>query len=340
MPSFSLTVPADTSEKMRLDKFIAQAPGGMNRSKLKSGLTRLCVNGHAAKLSSKVGAGDVIELEWEDSIPENIAPEDIPLDILYEDENVTVVNKKQGMVTHPASGNWSGTLVNALLYHWGKSAVALDADGMVKAEHRPGIVHRLDKDTSGVIITARTRDTEEWLHEQFLHHASLAKIYIAIVTGRPKAMSGTIETQIVRDSHDRKKFKAVGLGKTSAGKYACTQYQCIASYGQYSLMVLRLKTGRTHQIRVHLKHIGCPILGDSVYGKKLSSTPFDKETLMLHARVLKIRLPGKKERSVFKAPVPVRFKRVLKKLHALYPKENAFDAAKALRAITKGGAHD
>jgi 23S rRNA pseudouridine1911/1915/1917 synthase len=131
----------------------------MNRSKLKSGVTEILINGKKSKLSQKVKAGDVIDIEWEDNIPDNIEPEDIPLDIIYEDENVTVVNKPQGMVTHPACGNWNGTLVNALLYHWGREAIVQLKEGLdseILERRRPGIVHRLDKETSGIIITAKT----------------------------------------------------------------------------------------------------------------------------------------------------------------------------------------
>ena len=314
MPSFKMVVDDRVATKMRLDKYVSSLPDGMNRSKLKSGLTALFLNGKPAKLSSKVARGDEIVLEWEDSLPTDIAPEPIPLAILYEDNQVTVVNKKQGMVTHPAAGNWSGTLVNALLFHWARQAIALGEEKSI----RPGIVHRLDKDTSGVIITAKNEYAEDWLHRQFTTRKKLSKLYIAICTGVPKEAAGTIETQIIRDPSDRKRFKAVtGAGR---GKYACTHYKVIAVYGSYSLFVLRLKTGRTHQIRVHLKHIGCPILGDPIYGRKTAGTPFAGATLMLHAYILKICLPGASEPTVFKAPVPTRFRVVMKKLHQMYDK--------------------
>lgn len=319
MPSFSVTVAESLGEKIRLDKYLAMIPDSMNRSKLKSGLKSLSVNGRAAKLSTKVAAGDSISFVWEDDIPTDIVPEDLPLEILYEDENVTVVNKRQGMVTHPANGNWSGTLVNALLYHWGKQKIALSPDGAPSSQ-RPGIVHRLDKDTSGLIITARNREAEEWLHRQFLTRHKLVKVYVAVVTGIPREKSGMIETQIVRDSADRKRFKAVT--GTTAGKYACTRYRCIASYGGYSLMLLKLKTGRTHQLRVHMKYLGTPILGDPIYGRKTGDTPFPGVTLMLHARLLKICLPGEENARTFLAPLPGRFRKVVKTLHRLYKKED------------------
>ncbi|MBQ3670165.1 MAG: RluA family pseudouridine synthase [Treponema sp.] len=315
MPSFSASVPDDYSGTIRLDKYIASIPNGMNRSKLKAGFTEILLNGKNAKLSAKVQAGDTIEIQWEENIPTDILPEDIPLDIIYEDKNVTVVNKKAGMVTHPANGNWTGTLVNALLYHWGREAVHASAEGPVSeilARRRPGIVHRLDKDTSGIIITAKNRDAEEWLHNQFTARSSITKEYIAICTGLPKERAGKIETQIVRDPKDRKKFKAVT--GTSEGKYACTIYRVIATYGTYSLVRLRIKTGRTHQIRVHMKHIGCPILGDVLYGKKVSETIFKNHSvqLMLHAFFLRIVLPNEQEPTVFKTRTPLRFKKAVR----------------------------
>ena len=170
MPFFSEKVPADFEGSIRLDKFIASLPNGMNRSKLKSGVTEILINGKKVKLSAKVQASDQIDIQWEDNIPDDIEPENLPLDIIYEDENVTVVNKKQGMVTHPACGNWNGTLVNALLYHWGRKAVSQLKEGSaseILERRRPGIVHRLDKETSGIIITAKNRDSEEFLQKQF-----------------------------------------------------------------------------------------------------------------------------------------------------------------------------
>ena len=267
MPYFSTKVPVDYNKSERLDKFIASLPNGMNRSKLKSGVTEILINGKKSKLSSKVNANDVIDIEWEDNIPDNIEPEDIPLEIIYEDENVTVVNKHQGMVTHPACGNWNGTLVNALLYHWGREAVKQIKEGSdqkILELRRPGIVHRLDKETSGIIITAKNRETEEFLSEQF-RKKTLRKEYILIVKGRPPEVAGDIRTFIIRDPKDRKRFKAVD--DTTQGKYARTLYHCIASYGNYTLVRVRLKTGRTHQIRVHMKYLGCPIVGDPVYNK-------------------------------------------------------------------------
>lgn len=313
MPSFSIVVPQGQSP-LRVDKFLSlnetaiNQLGVANRSHLKTVIQSILINKNEGKFSSKVKSGDVIVVDWQEVIPQDIIPEDIPLDIVYEDQDVTLVNKAQGMVTHPAAGNWNGTLVNALLFHWGQNSV----DNTIC---RPGIVHRLDKDTSGLIITARNLLAQEWLQTQFKDRR-VKKEYIAIVCGRPPAASGNIKTQIIRDPKNRKRFKAVT--DTENGKFAHSVYRCIACYGGFSLMRIKLKTGRTHQIRVHMKYIGCPILGDPIYGNK--STLFPKATLMLHARLLEIRLPNCQDFSSFKAPVPVRFKKVLKVLHGKYEK--------------------
>lgn len=338
MPFFSEKVPADFEGSIRLDKFIASLPNGMNRSKLKSGVTEILINGKKVKLSAKVQASDQIDIQWEDNIPDDIEPENLPLDIIYEDENVTVVNKKQGMVTHPACGNWNGTLVNALLYHWGRKAISQLKEGSaseILERRRPGIVHRLDKETSGIIITAKNRDSEEFLQKQF-KEKSLQKEYILICTGRPPKRTGDIRTQIIRDPKNRHRFKAVD--DTQQGKFARTIYHCIACYGNYSLMRVRIKTGRTHQIRVHMKYLGCPILGDSIYNKPDKNFP--NATLMLHSVQLKIRLPhflntetnnqsdfanyaeiSKGDGfTIFRTKTPQRFIEIEKKLKKMFPK--------------------
>ena len=164
MPDITIFVP-DTTAQMRVDKFLSAqeeilvACGCANRSHLQNIITNLVINGNQGKFSSKIKPGDKIEIEWQEQIPQDIQPQDLPLNIVYEDDDVTVVNKEQGMVTHPAAGNWTGTLVNALLFHWGR--------GSVETSHRPGIVHRLDKDTSGLIITAKNIASETWLQQQF-----------------------------------------------------------------------------------------------------------------------------------------------------------------------------
>lgn len=312
MPSLSILVPEKIAS-LRVDKFLSgqqqvlDACGCANRSHLQNIITSLTINGSRGKFSSKVKPGDVIQMEWQEIVPDDIQPQDLPLEIVYEDDQVTVVNKEQGMVTHPAAGNWTGTLVNALLFHWGR--------GAVETSHRPGIVHRLDKDTSGLIITAKNIASETWLQEQF-QQRRVKKEYIAIVVGRPPAASGNIKTQLIRDPKNRKRFKA--STDSTQGKFAHTVYRCIACYGPFSLMRLRLKTGRTHQIRVHMKHIGCPILGDPIYGSK--NTVFPDATLMLHSSLLSLRLPESQDFTEFKSPTPQRFRKVMQVLHGKYQK--------------------
>ena len=319
MAFFSVLVPPTYKTPDRLDKYICDHTPNMNRSKLKSGLVTILVNGKPQKISYKVKPSDRIDVQWEENVPDNIDPEDIPLDIVYEDDNVCVVNKKQGMVTHPASGNWSGTLVNALLFHWNRQSIPELKTGSaseILSNRRPGIVHRLDKDTSGLIITAKNRDTEEFLGKQFRNHNKIYKEYICICMGRPQHSHGIIETQIIRDPKDRKRFKAV-VG-TDEGKFARSYYRCISCYGEYSLMRVRINTGRTHQIRVHMKYLNCPILGDQIYSRP--DRKFPGATLMLHSRKMRIYIPGIRNKMEFVSPTPRRFVEVMKILKKDYPK--------------------
>ncbi len=315
MPSFSFNVPEDFCGSLRLDKFIALSNPLMNRSKLKSGAVNISVNGKPQKISFKVKAGDKIEVLWEEKLPSFIEPEDIPLDIIYEDDDVCVINKPQGMVTHPACGNWNGTLVNALLFHFKKQAIPF-SEKTLPEEIRPGIVHRLDKDTSGIIITAKNRDEKEFLSAQFLNHKHIFKEYICICFGHPHEKSGVIKTKIVRDLKDRRRFKAVPES-SEEGKIAVSVYKCVACYGEYSLVKVRILTGRTHQIRVHMKYLNCPVLGDPLYFK--SDKKFPSATLMLHSRKLSIFVRDG-QRMTFKAPLPERFKKIMKILHRDFKK--------------------
>lgn len=319
MPVIKHTVPSTYNSDERLDVYVSKMEGGINRSKLKSLAQEILLNGKNAKLSSKLKANDVLEIFWVESVPDDIEPENIPLNIVYEDENVTVVNKKQGMVTHPACGNWNGTLVNALLFHWGRESVPQSKDvseNEILKLRRPGIVHRLDKDTSGIIITAKNRDTEEYLCRQFKERL-LQKEYVCIVQGRPPARCGDIKTQIFRDPKNRKKFKA--SPDTKEGKFARSIYHCVCSYGPYSIIRVRIKTGRTHQIRVHMRYIGCPILGDAIYGRK--DELFPDATLMLHSRQIILKLPDSEKYHRFKASIPIRFKKTVSVLKKKYPRE-------------------
>lgn len=308
-------------DAIRIDKYLSDNTE-FSRSKIKKLIDEgnIIVSGNRVKSSYIVHIGDIINID--NSIheyDEEVVAEDIPLDIVYEDDNVCVVNKKQGMVTHPASGNWSGTLVNALLFHWNRQSIPELKTGSaseILSNRRPGIVHRLDKDTSGLIITAKNRDTEEFLGKQFRNHNKIYKEYICICMGRPQHSHGIIETQIIRDPKDRKRFKAV-VG-TDKGKFASSYYRCISCYGEYSLMRVRINTGRTHQIRVHMKYLNCPILGDQIYSRP--DRKFPGATLMLHSRKMRIYIPGIRNKMEFVSPTPPRFVEVMKILKKDYPK--------------------
>lgn len=306
MNILSIQVDASAGQGMRLDRYCAMKEKSITRSRLKMAAIKISINGKVSRLGKMVKSGDLIEIEWEDPVPDHIEAEQIPLDILFENDSVTVVNKPQGMVTHPAAGNWKGTLVNALLFHWGQHRQENNL--------RPGIVHRLDKDTSGVIITARTPEAESFLQAEFANRAA-KKQYVAILQGTPKALTGDIKTRIVRDPGNRKRFACTD--KQEAGKFAHTGYRVVRQYGPYTLVVFSLFTGRTHQLRVHSKYLGAPILGDPVYGKK--DRVFTDATLMLHAYKLSIHLPGNPRRTLFCAPLPRRFRQILDRLKELYP---------------------
>lgn len=296
-------------DSVRLDKYSADACG-VARSRLKSGLISVTVDGKPAKLSRPVRAGSSVSLLWADPAPQGIAAEDIPLDILFENDDVTVINKKSGMVVHPAAGNWSGTLANALLFHWERegSGPSPDADASSDWAARPGIVHRLDKDTSGVMIAARNPQAAQFLQGEFKARR-VKKIYAAILEGSPGEKSGVIENVIFRDPKSRLRFACAPSCRGGAGKRAKTAYRVLAERGGYSLALFRIYTGRTHQIRVHSRHLGCPVLGDPLYGRKGSRAP-----MMLHSLSLAIRLPGEDEPSTFRAPLPQHFKEAIRAL--------------------------
>jgi 23S rRNA pseudouridine1911/1915/1917 synthase len=286
----------DENEKpgMRLDKYISDNMDLISRSQLKQRIVRVLVNGKIVKLSRKINPRDIIEVEYTlPHVPE-VKAENIRLDIIYEDENVIVINKPQGMVVHPGSGINSGTLVNGLMYY------IRDLQKAFNDEIRPGIVHRLDKDTSGIIITAKNTFSHEYLSVQFRKRKT-RKIYLAVVKGLPRLRENTIDTLICRDPRNRKRFRV----SSKSGKKAVTEYQVIRTFSDYSFVRLSPKTGRTHQLRVHTGSIGCPILGDSLYSRP--DAGFPKITLMLHAFKLYIKLPGEETPRMFRAPVPERF---------------------------------
>ena len=312
---FEFKVP-DGTGKLRLDAFCSSVLPNMTRSRLKTGMQSVELNGRQAKLSSSVQAGDRIKLMWNNPSPDFLIPEHIPLQILYEDNDVIAVNKRVGMVTHPAAGNWTGTLVQALAYYrLHTSPIHDEFAGLLEAEQgrgnfedllRAGIVHRLDKDTSGVLITARSAAAEAFLKDEFKMRRT-EKYYAAILNGVPEKRTGVIETSVFRDEHSRIRFAA--SADLAKGKYARSRYKVLRVYGRYALVLFKIDTGRTHQIRLHARFIGCPIVGDPLYGKK--EAEWKPYGMMLHAYRLCVALPSTREKTVFTAPLPRRFQTVL-----------------------------
>ena len=293
------------SQNVRLDRYLTRVLGVSSRSQIKTRVVKVLINGKESKLGKLVKPGDELEIFYAEPPSEDLQAENIDLEILFEDNNVTVINKSQGMVVHPAKGNYSGTLVNALLYRYEKMQESFPDELL-----RPGIVHRLDKDTSGVMIVTKNTRAHESLAEQFRRRA-VRKIYIAIVKGEPPASAGKIETQIIRDPGMRQRF----TWSTEGGKRALTSYKLLRAFSGYSLMVLRPHTGRTHQIRVHALSMGCPVLGDPVYSRR--DKRFPDASLMLHSYRLRVRLPdAEAEVREFRSPLPLRFKRIIKELSA------------------------
>jgi 23S rRNA pseudouridine1911/1915/1917 synthase len=327
MPVFSCTVDEAIPGGLRLDRYVAEYRRILSRSQIKSRALTGTINGKTAKLSRIVKTGDRLELSWADAEPVYLIPEDLPLELIYEDDRVVVINKAQGMVVHPGAGNRRGTLANALFFRrLRRAGLAIPPEGIFRAPEpappggeggvagflngaglRPGIVHRLDKDTSGVIIAAWDDAALAFLADQF-RNRRVKKNYLALVPGTLRADTGRIETCISRDSRDRKRFTV-----SNKGRIAITRYRVLRSWGSHSLLLLRPKTGRTHQLRVHLRCLGHPITGDPIYGGP--DPRFPDCGLMLHARSLSIILPDCREPRTFTAPLPERFHRAIKKLN-------------------------
>ena len=261
---------------------------------------KILVNDKKEKPSYKVKVNDIISIEIPEAQETEIIPEDIPLDVLYEDDYIIVVNKAKGMVVHPANGNYTGTLVNALLYR------CKDSLSGIGGEKRPGIVHRLDKDTSGVLIVAKCDKAHINLSEQIKEH-KVKKKYIALVKGIVKDNEATIDMPIGRSKKDRKKMD---IDKN--GKNAITHFKVLKRYQGYTLLKVNIETGRTHQIRVHLSTIGYPIVGDMVYST--GKNEFNVEGQMLHAWRIEFTHPITGEKMNIEAPLPQYFEDVLKKL--------------------------
>lgn len=272
----------------------------------RSNMQKLLEEGRAVKgtkvLKSnyKVKKGDEIIVTLPEPQPLNVQPENIPLDIIYEDDDVVVVNKARGMVVHPAAGNYSGTLVNALLYHC-KNLSGIN--GVI----RPGIVHRLDKDTSGIMICAKNDAAHISLSEQ-IQAKTAKRTYLAVVRGNVKTDSGVIETMIARDKNDRKKMAVV----KEDGRIAITEYKVLERFGKYTIVRCKLRTGRTHQIRVHMEYLGYPLVGDPKYSPM--KTPFSIQGQALHSQTLEFTHPRTGERMCFEAPLPEDMHKIVTRL--------------------------
>ena len=291
-----------TDAGKRLDKLISEQLPELTRSAVQHLMQDGCVTiaGKPVKKNTKASVGDVITVELPEPREVEIEPENIPLDIVYEDEDIIVVNKPKGMVVHPAPGNWSGTLVNALMYHCGDSLSGING------EIRPGIVHRIDKDTSGLLVVAKNDRAHQSLAEQIKVH-SAGRRYFAVVYGTPREQKGTVNAPIARHPIDRKKMAVL-----AGGREAITHYEVLEQYAGYSYLTFLLETGRTHQIRVHMAHICHPIIGDPLYGP--AKDKWKLQGQCLHAGELTLTHPATGERMTFQAPLPAYFTTVLQKL--------------------------
>ena len=297
------TVTAEAEDTgTRADVFLA-AKLGVSRSNMQKLLEdgRVKRGEKIIKANYKVRAGEMFVVDIPEPEPIEAVPENIPLDIIYEDDDVVVLNKARGMVVHPAPGNYTGTLVNALLYH------CSNLSG-INSAIRPGIVHRLDKDTSGIMIVAKNDAAHISLSQQ-IQSKTAVRTYLAVVRGNIKTDSGTIETQIARDKTDRKKMSVVKEG----GRDAITDYEVLERFGKYTLVRCKLRTGRTHQIRVHMEYLGYPLVGDPKYSPM--KTPFGIKGQALHSHTLEFTHPRTGERMKFEAPLPEDMHKIITRLH-------------------------
>lgn len=289
-----------TEEKGRIDKVLAEKLANYSRSQIQLWLKEACVkiDGVVVKANYKVQKGDRITIQIPEPETLDLIAENLPLEIVYEDADVAVINKPQGMVVHPSAGHPNGTLVNALIYH-------LNSLSSINGVIRPGIVHRIDKDTSGLLMVAKNDQAHEYLAKQLKDKTSLRK-YVALVHGVIPHDKGVIRAPIGRSTVDRKMQAVVDNGKD-----AVTHFQVLERYEDYTLVELQLETGRTHQIRVHMQYIGYPLVGDPVYGLKRT---IKGNGQFLHAKLLGFTHPSTGEKMVFEAPLPEIFKKTLAKL--------------------------
>jgi 23S rRNA pseudouridine1911/1915/1917 synthase len=291
----------------RLDKFLVERLPAFSRSRLQALIREgaVSINGVPARKAGQILEGEITILVQIPPVEINqIHPETIPLDIVYEDQNMIVVNKPAGMVVHPAAGHTTGTLVHALLAYSPELAAW-------NSDPRPGIVHRLDKNTSGLILVAKNDPAHRWLQDQF-RARKVQKTYLALVDGHPPTPTGRIETPIGRSLASRKKMAVVVPHK---GRNAITEYRTLEKFTNHTFLEVQPITGRMHQIRIHLDFIGCPVVGDTVYGLHKPSLSLDRH--FLHAARLSIRLPGESHPRTFEAELPEELKLALREIQEI-----------------------
>jgi 23S rRNA pseudouridine1911/1915/1917 synthase len=296
----------DKKTPERLDKFLVELLQEFSRSRIQGLIEAgfVEVNGRAAKKAGQtLENGFNVTVRIPPPAPTDLVAEEIPLDIVFENDDLLVVNKPAGMVVHPAAGHSSGTLVNAVLGY------EPDIEG-IGGEERPGVVHRLDKETSGLIVVAKNQRAHRWLQDQF-RLRKVDKTYLALVDGKPPTPTGRVEAHIGRDPSHRKRMAIV---PESRGREAISEYKTVESFRDHTLLEFHPHTGRTHQIRLHCAFLGCPIVGDEVYGRKKRSIEVSRH--FLHAYRLRVILPGEKEPRIFEAPLPGELARVLTSLRA------------------------
>ena len=296
----------DGEKADRLDKFLVTRFPEFSRARLQGLIDEGFVtinNVRAKKSGQSIESGAEIEVRVPPPVPSGLVGEDIPLNIIFENDDLIIVNKPAGMVVHPAAGHDSGTLVHAVLGY------DPDLEG-IGGEERPGLVHRLDKETSGLIVLAKNERAHRWLQDQF-RLRTVEKTYLALVDGKPPTPTGRVEASIGRDPSHRKKMAIVTAGK---GREAVSEYKTLEAFTDHTLLEFHPHTGRTHQIRLHCQFLGCPIVGDSIYGRKSLTVDIDRH--FLHAYRLKIVLPGEKEPRVFTAALPEELESVLTDLRS------------------------
>lgn len=294
----------DGEKAGRLDKFLVTCLPEFSRARLQGLIDDgfVSINNVPAKKSGQsIDEGAEIEVRVPPPVPSGLVGENIPLDIIFENDDLIIVNKPAGMVVHPAAGHDSGTLVHAVLGY------DPDMEG-IGGEERPGLVHRLDKETSGLIVLAKNERAHRWLQDQF-RLRTVEKTYLALVDGKPPTPTGRVEASIGRDPSHRKKMAIVPAGK---GRESVSEYKTLESFKEHTLLEFHPFTGRTHQIRLHCQFLGCPIVGDSIYGKKSITLDIDRH--FLHAAKLNIILPNEKKPRLFEAELPDELKKVLEEV--------------------------